>query len=244
MKRVATLALGFGLIGPLLVGWMPESTPHGANDRRVIATTSEGREIVARHYGATDGSVQIVVIGQMHGSEPGGRKVVADLASSSIPDGVGLWLIESMNPDGNARGTRANARGVDLNRNFPFGWRKGSRGIYWPGPAAASEAETRGMLRFLSAVRPTAVLSYHQAFDVVDISHELSRPAGRHLAGWMGEGTSAVGCDGGCHGTMTQWIDHQLRTIAITVELDDGVSRSEAQRAATAVLRLGQWLGR
>lgn len=224
----------------------PRVTTHRmgpANDRRVIATTSRGREIVARHYGALDAPVQLVVIGQMHGSEPGGRKVVTKLASRPIPDGVGLWLVVSMNPDGNARGTRANAEGVDLNRNFPFRWSRGSRGTYWPGPKAASEAETRGMMRFLSAVRPTAVLSYHQAFDVVDISRKRSRAAGRQLARYMGERTSAVGCNGICRGTMTQWIDHELRTIAITVELDHRVSRAEARRAATAVLRLGRWLG-
>lgn len=222
----------------------PASGMRAANDRRVIATTSQGRQILARHYGALDAPVQIVVIGQMHGSEPGGRKVVADLAKSPVPDGVGLWLVVSMNPDGTARGTRANARGVDLNRNFPFGWDPGSRGIYWPGPRAASEAETRGMMRFLTAVKPTAVLSYHQAFDVVDISHQMSRPAGRQLARYMGERASQVGCAGACHGTMTQWIDHELRAIAITVELDSAVSNAEADRAATAVLRLGRWLGR
>lgn len=217
---------------------------HPANDRRVIATTSQGREILARHYGALDAPVQIVAIGQMHGGEPGGRTVIADLATSDIPDGVGLWLVVSMNPDGHLRGTRANARGVDLNRNFPYGWDRGSRGSYWPGPRAASEAETRGMMRFLMAVKPTAVLSYHQAFDVVDISHPLSRPAGRQLAKYMGERASKVGCAGTCHGTMTQWIDHELRAIAITVELDHSVSNAEAARAATAVLRLGRWLGR
>ena len=215
-----------------------------ANDRRVVATTAQGREIVARHYGALDAPVQIVVIGQMHGSEPGGRKVAADVAVSRMPEGVGAWVVSSMNPDGDAAGTRANSRGVDLNRNFPTGWRPGSHGTYWPGPQAASEPETRGMMAFLAEIRPTAVLSYHQAFDVVDISHPLSRAAGRQLARYMGERTSAVGCDGPCHGTMTQWIDRELGTIAITVELDRRVSAAEAARAATAVLRLGTWLGR
>ena len=51
-------------------------------------------------------------------------------------------------------------------------------------------------------------------------------------------------CEGPCHGTLTQWIDHVLATIAITVELDRRVSEVEAARAATAVLRLGRWIGR
>ncbi len=244
MRRVGSFVALAALCSSVMIAWSPTASAEAANDRRVIATTSQGREIVARHYGALDAAVQIVAIGQMHGSEPGGRAVIEDLAASTVPDGVGLWLVTSMNPDGNARGTRANAHGVDLNRNFPFGWHRGSRGTYWPGPRAASEAETRGMMRFLTAVGPTAVLSYHQAFDVVDISHARSRAAGRQLAKYMGERAAQVGCAAVCHGTMTQWIDHDLKAIAITVELDSRVSGREAERAATAVLRLGRWLGR
>jgi hypothetical protein len=213
-----------------------------ANDRRVIAISRQGREIVARHYGALDAAVQLVVLGQLHGNEPGGRRVAEDLAAGPVPDGVGLWLIVSANPDGDDAGTRVNAHGVDINRNFPENWARGHRGIYWPGHRSASEPETRGLMRFLSRVRPAAVLSYHQAYDLIDISHPRSREAGRLLAEWMGERAAAVGCAGPCHGTMTQWIDSTLRTIAITVELDDAVSRHEADRAAAAVLLLGTWL--
>lgn len=255
MTRVPTTRLGCALAAGVVAATMvlapapadaaPGSTPAARPDQRLVIATSElGEPIVARHYGDADAPVQIVVIGQMHGSEPGGRRVVRELADRSIPAGVGLWLVTSMNPDGDARGTRGNADGVDLNRNFPTGWRPGSQGTYWPGPRSASEPETRGMMRFLERVRPTAVLSYHQAYDVVDISHPFSRPAGRQLARYMGERAEVVGCAGPCHGTMTQWIDRELRTIAITVEMDRRVSDPEARRAATAVLRLGRWLGR
>ncbi|MHB1165652.1 MAG: M14 family zinc carboxypeptidase [Candidatus Nanopelagicales bacterium] len=243
MRRLAAMAAAAVLAAAVAPPASASAPADPANDRRVIAVTAQGREVVARHYGALDAPVQVVVIGQMHGSEPGGRAVVQELAGRRVPAGVGLWLVVSMNPDGDARGTRANARGVDLNRNFPSGWRPGSHGTYYPGRAAASEAETRGMIGFLRDVRPTAVLSYHQAFDVVDISHPRSEAAGRQLARYMGERASRVGCDGPCLGTMTQWIDRSLRTVAITVELDGRVSRREADRAAAAVLRLGSWLG-
>lgn len=215
-----------------------------ADEQRVIGTSVEGRPITARHYGDPAGAVRLVVIGQMHGNEPGGRRVVDDLLTREVPPGVSLWVVRSMNPDGHRAGTRTNARGTDLNRNFPTSWRRAGRGtIQWSGPAAASEPETRALLRFLTAVQPTAVLSYHQAFDVVDISHRHSVAAGRELARLMGEEAQPVGCPGGCRGTMTQWIDDRLGAIAITVELDDRVSAREARRAAGAVLRLATWLG-
>jgi hypothetical protein len=204
----------------------------------------DGSPIVARHYGALDAPVQVVVLGQMHGSEPGGQKVVRELTRRQVPAGVGLWLIASMNPDGDRRHLRTNARGVDLNRNFPTDWQRASRGPYWPGSGPASEPETRGMVRFLTRVQPTAVLSFHQAFDRVDISHPASEAAGRKLAGWMGEEAAMVRCQGPCHGTLTQWVDGTFGAVAITVELDGRVSDREAETAATAVLRLGEWLGR
>jgi len=236
------------LAGPVIAGPVAVEPSAGglpANDRRVVATSVDGTPIVARHYGALDAPVQLVVVGQMHGSEPGGQEVVRELATRRPPNGVGLWLIVTMNPDGDRRHTRANAHGVDLNRNFPAGWQASARhGTYWAGPHAASEPETRGMVRFLSAVHPTALISYHQAFDVVDISHPRSVAAGRQLARWMGKTARPVPCAGPCHGTMTQWVDSALKAVALTVELDSHVSSGEARRAATAVLRLGTWLGR
>ena len=244
LRAVAVAATTALIAGMAVVAVPPSAMAGPANDRRVIATSVQGTPIVARHYGALDAPVQLVVIGQMHGSEPGGRRVVQALADLPVPDGVGLWLVPTMNPDGAAADRRTNARGVDLNRNFPQGWRADGRGgPFWSGPREGSEPETRGMVRFLSAVRPTAVISYHQAFDVVDITHPRAQAAGRLLARWMGEQARPVPCSGPCHGTLTQWADAVLETIAITVELDGRVSDSEARRAATAVLRLGTWLG-
>jgi protein MpaA len=120
---VAGLALAV-LAGPAVATTTPTGLP--ANDRRVIAHSVDGTEIVARHYGALDAPVQLVVLGQLHGSEPGGQEVVRELAGRPVPDGVGMWLIVTANPDGDRRHTRANAHGVDLNRNFPSGW-QGSR---------------------------------------------------------------------------------------------------------------------
>lgn len=251
MSRLAAGVAGvaaWALLGIVAVGG---SGPAGAATEgpvqtRVIATSREGRPITARLYGDPTASVRVVVIGQMHGSEPGGRKVVTDLARRDVPPGVALWLLSTVNPDGAAAHTRANARGVDLNRNFPTGWQPARRGsVYWSGPRAASEPETRGVMRFLTAVQPTAVLSLHQAFDRIDITHPASRQAGRLLARWMGEKAAAVGCAGACHGTMTQWIAAQFRAsgaIGITVELDDHVSDREATIASRAMLRLAQWL--
>lgn len=227
-----------------MAGLLATAAPAMA-EQRVIGHSVDGRPIIARHLGAVDAPVQLVVLGQMHGNEEGGRSVVERLRRSAVPAGVGLWLVTSMNPDGHRADTRTNARRVDLNRNFPVEWRNQRKGTdQWSGPRRASEPETRAMMRFLTRVRPTAVLSYHQAYDLVDITHRGSREAGLQLARWMGERAATVPCSGPCHGTLTQWVARTLGAVAITVELDDRVSGTEARRAAGAVLRLGTWLGR
>lgn len=225
--------------------------PAQAETTQVIGESVDGRPLVARQVGDPAAPIQIVVIGQLHGDERGGRAVVRRLAESAVPAGVGVWLLTSMNPDGDRARTRTNARGVDLNRNFPRSWRaQGAGTSRWAGPQPASEPETRAVIDFLRQVRPAAVLGLHQAYDVVDITHPASRAAGRRLAAWMGERARPVGCAGRgtpastCHGTLTQWVDHALGAVALTVELDDRVSAAEARRTAAAVLRLGRWLGR
>ncbi len=234
----------------VLAGSVPAqaATPaEPADERRVIGR----RSTTGRSWRGTSARstrpVQLVVIGQLHGNEPGGRIGGGPpVADGRIPDGVGLWLITSVNPDGARAGTRVNARGVDLNRNFPDDWRSaGRRTDQWSGPRAASEPETRAVVRFLRSgpadgrarLPPGVRRGRHQP---------PPQPAGGAAAGPLdgGAGRAWCGCTGPCHGTMTQWVDAELGAIALTVELDRRVSGAEADRAAAAVLRLGQWLGR
>lgn len=244
LRRLAAVAIAATLATIALGGAGPAAAAEDPADI-VIGHSVQGREITARHLGDPAAPVQIVVLGQMHGNEEGGRKVVTELLASPIPAGIGVWVVPSLNPDGYEADTRVNAHGVDLNRNFPAAWRQQRRGTeMWSGPRAESEPETRAMRHFLERVRPAALISFHQAFDLVDVTHPHSRQAGRLLARWMGERAASVPCAGPCHGTLTQWVDRHLGAVALTVELDSRVSPAEARRAAGAVLRLGRWLGR
>ena len=102
----------------------------------------------------------------VHGDEPAGSAVVARLRRSHPPRGTALWLIEDVNPDGPAAGTRHNANGVDLNRNFPYRWQP-QDGVYESGSGPASEPETQALERFVERERPRVTLWYHQALRIV-----------------------------------------------------------------------------
>jgi len=94
-----------------------------------------------------------------------------------------IWVVSTMNPDGSVARRRTNARGVDLNRNFPYGWARGKRGsIYYPGPHRGSEPETRAVAVFLERLRPDLVVSLHQAFNSVDVSSVKTRTWATRLA--------------------------------------------------------------
>jgi predicted deacylase len=87
---------------------------------------------------------------------------------------VTLWIVPVVNPDGYARergsGGRANANGVDINRNFPALWEPNwPRAGCWDlrpissGSAAASEPETLAVMAFLLREQVEALVSYHSA---------------------------------------------------------------------------------
>jgi Zinc carboxypeptidase. len=97
-----------------------------------------------------------------------------DANPQDIPENVTLYILRSLNPDGDARGHdkfgRANERGVDLNRNFPVNWQEDwDRDGCWKdlpltgGDFPASEPETRALIRFIEQHHVDALISYHSA---------------------------------------------------------------------------------
>jgi murein peptide amidase A len=126
----------------------------------------EGRPLTAVRIGDPQAPRRVLVVGAVHGDEPGGRRVTRALVRRRPPAGTQWWIVRDLNPDGASRGTRTNAHGVDLNRNFPHRWRRGARGRYWPGRRAGSEPETRWAMRLTRSVRPHATVWLHQPYGI------------------------------------------------------------------------------
>jgi protein MpaA len=107
----------------------------------------------------------VLVVGCIHGNETAGIAVARALERLSPPD-LDLWIVPDLNPDGVAAGTRQNAHGVDLNRNFPWHWRP-MHGVYESGPRPLSEREARIAERLIDRLHPHLTVWFHQHLDLV-----------------------------------------------------------------------------
>src|SRR5947207_7216124 len=129
----------------------------------VLGRSEEGRPIRAIERGDPSAPRRLLVFGLIHGNEPAGRAIARKLAATAPPPGLDVWVVEDLNPDGFAAGTRQNARAVDLNRNFPYRWRPEQQrgGLFWSGPVPLSERESRIAQALILRVRPTVTVWYH-----------------------------------------------------------------------------------
>jgi hypothetical protein len=218
-----TLATGLTVVSA------PTSYADAVIGKRKLGESVQGRPIRAWHLGER-GKKKVVLIATMHGNEPAPRQILTRLRDGRKIRGIDLWVVPVYNPDGLAHHTRKNAHGVDLNRNFPYHW-VDLDGNYESGRRAASEPETRAMMRFLRDIKPAYILSFHQPLNAVDIHVERPKFA-RKVADKLILPTSNLDCGGVCHGTMTGWYYHRYRGFALTVEYGAHPSRTRMRTTA------------
>jgi protein MpaA len=192
-------------------------------ERRVIGTSVRGRDIVAYRKGNPDAARTVLVLGQMHGDEPAGPLTARYLRTQlRVDSDVDVWIIPTMNPDGRAAGTRRNARGVDLNRNWPTtGWAAGSpASITYGGPSPRSEPETRAMIAFLRETQPDWITSIHQPFGSIGRNGKTPRLIAR-LSENLGLPREDIGVgtpDDKVAPTLSSWYNANFDGGAVTVE--------------------------
>ena len=184
----------------------------------------------------------MLVVGVIHGNEADGVAVVDRLAVDPIPDDVELWLVRSMNPDGQAISDRQNANLVDLNRNFPVSWGPLGEPGFWQygGTAPASEPETQTMVALGNSIVPDVIFWYHQ--DLFRLSPGSGREAEARIRYAELTGLPIIEVTGGTYtGTAAQWAQAIRPDVgfSITVELGETLSADDAARHAAAVLAVG-----
>lgn len=203
----------------------------------------EGRPIVLHEYGR--GNDVVLVLGSIHGSESAGGTVVVRLAEAiAAPTGDTLdrrvVFVPVVNPDGVLRGTRWNAHGVDLNRNFPTqNWEKGERnGSARHGDAPGSEPETQVVMALIERYRPSLIITLHAPLHVVNYDGPAKEVAERmgSLNGYPVSGSIGYPTPGSL-GTYAG-IERQIPIITLELPRCSGEEGWEQNREALmAVLR-------
>ena len=192
----------------------------------VYGESHEGNSLTV--WPPEDENPEILVLASIHGDESETTVVLSDALRSIRPDGLKNAAILCGNPDGLARGTRGNARGVDLNRNFPASnW--SPEPVYYksrendpqdialsPGTQPASEPETKALLALLEKLKPRAVVSLHAALACIDdaegsfLGRQLAERTGLPLEPDVGYATP---------GSFGSWAREQ-RLNLVTYELE------------------------
>jgi protein MpaA len=203
----------------------------------------EGRAITLIRRG-TPGGTKVLVIGVIHGNEDAGVAIIRDLEDIVVPDGVELYLVESMNPDGQRDHRRTNANLVDLNRNFPQGWGPiGQPGDgQYSGTGPASEPETRAIVDLINTVKPDLAIWYHQDLNRIAPAKGRRGRVRQRYADLTG--LPIVPITGGTYtGTAANFSRDALPLgVSFIVELGPTLSANEATRHAEAIVTVASEL--
>jgi protein MpaA len=203
-----------------------------------------------RRQSGSDGA-RVLVIGCIHGDEFVGNRVVDILRDIPLEGNIDLWMVRSMNPDGQQLRTRQNANGVDLNRNFPGNWQKIGKPGSWQysGSDSASEPEVQGVVKLGELVKPQFVIWYHQDYFRIgpgtghdgDVRAKYASLVGLPLleldclCGYTGDKPLLEAVFGG---TGANWAKsfQGPKGVSMTVEFGPTLSEEDAQRNAQAVV--------
>jgi protein MpaA len=186
-----------------------------------VGHSVDGRAIRPVVLGDPAAAHPVLVVGCIHGTETAGIPIVRRLIASGAPAGTEIVAIASVNPDGCARGTRGNAHGVDLNRNFPSNWTPiGRRGDpQYAGPRPLSEPESRYAAALIERLRPEITIWFHQPQGVIR-AWGPSVPTARRFAKLASYPYRSIQWP---YGTASNWQNHAFKgTASFVVELPPG----------------------
>jgi protein MpaA len=133
-----------------------------------------------------DGPIAGLLTAAQHGEEAATALMARRLLERVRGDETRWAVVPVLNPDGLLNGTRQNAAGVDLNRNFPAStWGPAPSPTYPPGIApelrvsanrtnmsspgthAGSEPETQAQMALVERLEPALVIDLHSPLELI-----------------------------------------------------------------------------
>jgi protein MpaA len=173
--KVCTLLAALHLTGcykpveePVIVRVLPLPAPQPTILRSIAGSSIERRPIAYTVLG--QGTDVTFILAAIHGNEKAGISLVHRMETylqqhPELLERRKVILIPNANPDGAARSSRYNARGIDLNRNFPASNRINSSRF---GFSPLSEPEARAIEQLIRRYAPDRIVSIHQPLACID----------------------------------------------------------------------------
>ena len=252
--------------------WRGLATAWGMSSR-VAGVSVEGRPIRRIELGATQGPA-VLLTGLMHGVEFVGAMALLDFVrslagspSSELLRHARVIVVPVVNPDalhansarlatGRRAFARCNARGVDLNRNFPrmreelplnpLGGSRWRLSPHYVGPHPLSEPETRVLHDIAHDIRPRVSVGFHSFGELLLYPWAFTaRPnprrrryeqAGRAFVSSLRRASYRVMQATDWYSTvgdMDDWLDAEFGTLAFTVEVSRPMTRLSNLRRAS-----------
>jgi hypothetical protein len=154
-----------------------------------LGPSVQGRDIwalkISDNVTIEEAEPEFKYVSTMHGDEVTGQELVMRLAHyllenygsletvTDLVNSTEIWLVPNMNYDGTASGSRYNANGVDLNRNFPD--REYGNPPY-PGHSYPIQPETQHIIDFTAAHNFVMSANYHGGALVMNYPWDKKLP--------------------------------------------------------------------
>jgi len=211
-------------------------------------TSVEGRPLEVQRVGPAARTAEtaktaktVLLFSNIHGSEVDAAPILDEVvarvtADPALASRLTLLVIRRVNPDGFERETRRNARGVDVNRNFPTGnfvvGNPADR--YYGGAEPFSEPETRALAALVEKETPAAVVAIHSALKVVnydgpaaELAKAIAVPLGYRVDAEIGYPTP---------GSFGTWAGRERGIPVVTLELPKYPTPEESAAAVEGLL--------
>jgi len=214
-----------------------------------VGRSVQGRTLYQRDVVAQNPKIRVLVVGAIHGDELSSASLALHWIQHAVdtPANAHWRFIPALNPDGlMARpARRVNARGVDLNRNFPTpNWARDAK-IYWeqrtrkdprrwPGTSPLSEPESTYLHDEMLRFQPDLIVSIHAPYGMLDFDGPGVPPPrlGRLYLDQVGIFPGSLGNYGGVHKGMP----------VVTIELVNAASTPSDAEMRQMWIDLLRWM--
>jgi protein MpaA len=218
-------------------------------EAKVFGKSVKGRDLIYFDLGKSDAETLTLIQCGVHGDElpalPMCLNLLDEIQSGrrKVRDKTRIIVQPLLNPDGMFAQppTRQNARGVDINRNFPTSdWQKEAKTSWenrdrkdprkFPGNNFNTEPETQAIVKFMEDFRPQKIISIHTPLGFLDLdSHgdSTQQRRAKYLAVNMSKnsGNYRFIRFGFYPGSLGNYAGRQKNIPVYTLELPQGVSQ-------------------